>query len=372
MSRAYSAYLAPTGVILGLALHDVFGSMLFLIGIQNKKTAMWRVSLIAWVLVFLFVLAQLISIDYIASPYMTFNGYGGYLFVANYITNFLATIMITTLFLMRIRMFYGKKSKFYHSMIFVGIIVILAKGAGNAIGATISYEYAIGVSPDPQFHPWYHLVALVMAVAMSIEGIFSAIGSVSFLYYLTDFESSNDWDGLRTKIFKKEGGRLTVIICAYAVIVYMAVWVVFDDNYVSHTGFYLPSLAYALELYTFLHISYNSPKTIMAELSSSKDAVFSKEYSSKESKGVSNDYPTPVPMAPAPYNPYDVRPTSPRDRKPEYPVSPVMPEKSYKYFPERSRGDSIVSTQEPKYQKTYQTRPISPTKRTDSPSTRFQ
>jgi hypothetical protein len=221
-----------------------------------------------------FVSVDIIILDYISSPYQsTIPGLIGWLFLVAYSLNIFGTIMLATLFLFRIKIFHGASSSFYKTMVGFAVIVIFVKAAGDFIGIYVTYSFATGKYESPLKHPLYKTIPLVLAIGTALEGIFSAAGSVSFIYYLTDFKDRRDWNALREKVLQTEGARLTLIICVHAVIVYLGICVVIDDNYVSHTGFFLPALAYALELSTFLDLSFNSARKILSAAQSAVTTV---------------------------------------------------------------------------------------------------
>ncbi|KAJ3360104.1 hypothetical protein HDU91_004707, partial [Kappamyces sp. JEL0680] len=265
--RDYNAYLTPSGIFTGMALYELFSAWLLLFRIPNKNTGLWKMSLVTSLLMIFIVVVDMVALDYLSSPYVSPSWFIGTCFVAAYFFNIFGTVLLAVMFLMRIKIFYGVKSNFYKSMMALSIVMIAVKGAGDALGVYVSYSFANGSYSSPVSHPLYKDIPLVLAIATTLEGIFSAAGSISFLYYLTDFNGSN-WSQLREKVFMKEGSRLVLIVCIHAVIVYLGICVYFDDNYISHCGFFLPALAYSLELNTFLDLSYNSAKEILSEAQS--------------------------------------------------------------------------------------------------------
>lgn len=115
---------------------------------------------------------------------MTPEGYIGYVFCVSYVVNIICTLTITSLFLIRIHLFFGN-SKFFVGMLLLGIVVFLSKSFGDVIGFIVSYRFAVGQLLTPLADPLYSKIALVMAFATSLECIFSAVGSFSFIYYVS-------------------------------------------------------------------------------------------------------------------------------------------------------------------------------------------
>ncbi len=227
--RQSNAYLTPAGLFVALGLNEAFSAALLLWSVPNKSSAMWRLSLLALFLIFVMGIINFLSIDYTSSPFMVPVGFLGYLFVSAYAINFITTVVMTILFLMRIKLFYGKGSVFFKSMVALGCLLIAIKASGDAIFAKVSLDFAQGKVSNPKEHSMFPIAPLIMAFGALAEGAFSTIGSVSFLYYLTDF-GSGDWNDIRDTVFKREGVRLTLIVATHLVLTYLAVWVWIDDK----------------------------------------------------------------------------------------------------------------------------------------------
>ncbi|KAJ3275590.1 hypothetical protein HDV01_007593 [Terramyces sp. JEL0728] len=252
--------------MLGMALHNL-ASAAFILIVKAKlayKTGLWNVAILAWLSLTGFVVLQIIAIDYISSPYMTGNSFLGMIFLLNYCFNFLTTIFVTALIVIRIRLFYGA-STFSYIMYFMGFLTILGKGAGNGIGVVVSVQYIQLIYNSPVEDPLYPKIALVMTFALLFEALFTAIGTLSFLSYLTDFKLAEGLFTMQNKVLKKETGKLFLVIFLNFINASFAVWVAFDDNWISHNGFFMDSLTYTLELYAFIELSYISAKKLILE-----------------------------------------------------------------------------------------------------------
>lgn len=169
----------------------------------------------------------------------------------------------------RLTIFYGKGT-LAKCMALLGIFVCITKGFGDFIGIYVSWTYATSRFGSPSEHPLYSYIAMVLAFAGTLEGIFSVICSISFLLYLTNFKSdSKDWRHFRSRVFKKEGIRLGMIVILQMVLVSFGIWVAFNDNSTSHVVFFFPSVLYSLEVHTFLELSYNAAKQILNDVKNS-------------------------------------------------------------------------------------------------------
>lgn len=264
--RDYNGYLTSSGIMLGMALHNLATAM-FILLIKAKlayKTALWNIAMFAWLSLTGFVVLQIIAIDYISSPYLTGDNFLGTIFLLNYSFNFLTTIFVTSLIVIRIRLFYGK-SAFSTTMYVMGFLTILGKGAGNAIGVFVSIRFIMQLYGTPVQDPYYSKIALVMTFALLFEALFTAIGTLSFLSYLTDFKLTESLFTMKNKVLKKETLKLFLVIFLNFINAIFAVWVAFDDNWISHNGFFMDSLTYTLELYAFIELSYISAKKLILE-----------------------------------------------------------------------------------------------------------
>ncbi|KAJ3253054.1 X-ray repair cross-complementing protein 5 [Boothiomyces macroporosus] len=105
-------------------------------------------------------------------------------------------------------------------------------------------------------------VALALAFGLSFEGVFSAIGTVSFLYFLTGFQGFKR-DIIKDKKFQYEAARLTVIFGLSILVSILGIWLAINDNWIDHSAYFIPSCIYSLELLAFLDLSYNNAKEML-------------------------------------------------------------------------------------------------------------
>jgi hypothetical protein len=280
--REYNSYVTLAAVVNGLAFQELFAAMKILYFIPHKQTLLFKSSLIAVILIFLVLLTSTIILDYISSPYNAPFGYLGILYGTAYVLNFISSILITFLFMIRIKIFYGRRCLFFKAMTFLGLAVVLVKSAADYFGIKISYAYATGATATPLLDADYYVVPFIMAFGSALEAVFSAAGSMSFLYYLTDFGSGNTWKELRAKVFMKEGVRLLLIVCVHLAIVVSAIFSAISETWISHLGYFLPSLAYAVEIRTFLTLSYRSAPNIIKEFEKKLSFVGERLSSRKE------------------------------------------------------------------------------------------
>ncbi|KAJ3315128.1 hypothetical protein HDV04_004269 [Boothiomyces sp. JEL0838] len=259
--RDFNAYGTPSGIFLGLAFHDfATASVILFSKLDSAKSFLWQSSFFTWIILALFIIAQFIGLDYFMSPYELTNI--GYVLVANYLLNILTTLGITTMMVYRVKIFFGKSSTIFKVMIAFQLIVLAFKGVGSFFGCLVSYQFQTGVS-QLATNVHFRDIGLFEAIGQAAEGIFSACGSTAFIYALTSSHSKQRQKTFADIAVTPIGMRLIAILLLNFTIAVFGVWDYFDDNYIDHTGFFMPSWTYALQLHTFLDLSYISAKKIV-------------------------------------------------------------------------------------------------------------
>jgi membrane-associated HD superfamily phosphohydrolase len=157
MSRDYEAYLTPSGLIVGMAIHDLFSGFVILASKResSSKTLLWKVSLLTGISVLLFIVCQILVIDYYVSPYMVPNYYLGLIIFLNYVFNMVVTICISFVIVVRIKIFFGGKSRITYFMYAMAAITIVMKFLGNGIGAKVAYDAMTLRIPNPTQNSLY-------------------------------------------------------------------------------------------------------------------------------------------------------------------------------------------------------------------------
>jgi hypothetical protein len=142
MSREDTAYFTPAAIFLGLGFHDAVSSVYLLLSKAGgaSGTPIWRVAWIVWFLLVGFMLCQFIALDFQSVPYPVPNWWPGLIQILNYGFNLLVTIGVGVMLLMRIRVFYGKRSISYIAMVVMFLGVLVFKGLGDGYGILVSYH----------------------------------------------------------------------------------------------------------------------------------------------------------------------------------------------------------------------------------------
>lgn len=266
--REFRAYLIPSAIFTGLAVHELFGAFCLLMAIKAKRSTVWLGSFVVYLLVSTAVVLNFIILDYFASPYTQTLNLVGNLMTTAYCTNLISSVAIVTLFLTRIKLFFGHRSLFFRLMLVLGVWVVIVKAAGDYNGAKVSRALALGLIRTPNQHVDYNWTPMILAFASMFEGIFSAVSSFSFLYYLSDFSTARtgSWQDYFKKVPTREIVRACFILGTHVWIAIMGTWIVFESNYISHTGFYMVALVHAMEIHFFLDLSYRTSKAILGQI----------------------------------------------------------------------------------------------------------
>jgi hypothetical protein len=272
MVRQSNAYLSPAAIILGIAAHDIFSSVLLL---QSKasdanRTMIWRVAVLSWMFLFGFFICQVMVVDWLTSPYVVPNYWFGLMQLLNYLFNFLTTLGVGTMFLLRIRVFYGNRSKTYLAMLGLFALVVIFKGLGDAFGMYVAYDVMKLRYLNYELHPRFLDIPRFMAVAHVAEAAFASVGSISFLYALGKGLGKSSEQIVYDIVLKHDGLRLLGIIGVDLLIAIFGVYnVLWETTFVTHVVFYLPTWAYAMQFGTFLQHSYIEARQIIEEHTSS-------------------------------------------------------------------------------------------------------
>ncbi|KAI8895367.1 hypothetical protein BC833DRAFT_601473 [Globomyces pollinis-pini] len=265
--RNPEAFLTPSTLLLGIGLSEQIASfsLLLMKGSSASKTLIWRTAAVSWCFISVFLIFQVIVIDYLASPYIVPNWWIGFIQMMNYLMDILATIAVSVILLLRMRVFYGKRSKMYIIMVLFGFLLLLTKGIGIFYAILVSYDVMTLKIIDYNKNPNFSYVFYYLAIGHSFESVFATIGSVGFLYAIGKGLGQSTKSLYLDILTKYDGIRLILIILLNGFISIFAIVAAIDSHidYVTRIGLYLPAMTYALSFNTFLRISYISAKEIL-------------------------------------------------------------------------------------------------------------
>lgn len=139
-------------------------------------------------------------------------------------------------------------------MYVLGALVIIVKGIGNVYGILSLFN---------EFGDSHRVLSnIILAAGSILDLIFSVYACMGFLFVL----SGSDYGQKKTImeiLLDFAGYRLVMISGVHLVICLFAIYnALRPATYITSTGFYLPSWAFGLELWTFLELSYVTAKEI--------------------------------------------------------------------------------------------------------------
>jgi hypothetical protein len=184
----------------------------------------------------------------------------------NYFFHLLATIGISSVLMLRLSVFYTATSALMMTMYLLVSLVIVSKAVGDGYGMVMSLSIMRNEYLRYEQHPYFLRSQMILGIGASVDMLFSVLGSVGFLYalYAADAETTKK-SFIKDVLFEHEGYRLVMVcflhmfICGFAMFVSTGR----PHTHITHTGLYIPSWVYALELRTFLELSYVTAKEII-------------------------------------------------------------------------------------------------------------
>ncbi|KAJ3320102.1 hypothetical protein HDV06_005667 [Boothiomyces sp. JEL0866] len=276
--RQDNAYTTTAALFLGLALWDISQSLgLLLSKIKSANhTPIWKLASVTWIFITTFFVLQYMILDYITSPYTVKSDFFGNLFVLNFIFIYLTTCGVAVMLMTRIRVFYGRKSAVYLGMMLLFVGTVILKGLADTYGVIVGIDVQRNVVLNFEDHPLYANVPFYFAIGQVVEAGFATIGSIAFLYALGSDGKKSKATVLKGVIYRDYIFRLFAIFGINVAITIFGI-VAWRNHghysYITHLVNYLPTTAYALQFYTFLHNSYITAKTIIQK----KQASHSKQ-----------------------------------------------------------------------------------------------
>ncbi|KAJ3256248.1 hypothetical protein HK103_005611 [Boothiomyces macroporosus] len=265
--RQPGAYRTIGGLLIGLGIHNILCAIFVLAQKSQRgaQSAIWYLSLFASVSVVAFLSVQVMMLDFMTSPYAAPDWYIGLLLMLNWAFHFLSGVSISIILLSRLRIFYNGYTVMIKSMTLLLVLVILVKGVSNGLGVYCTYGVFSNQYLQYEDHPLFSLAESLAAGAGVVEGVFSIVGSISFLNALfTSFIDKSTF--VKGVLVKHEGYRLMIILILHTLTSVLLLYnaISYQSQY-SLLAFYIPSWNYGLEVYTFLEMTYHSAKNIILD-----------------------------------------------------------------------------------------------------------
>ncbi|KAJ8323597.1 hypothetical protein O5D80_007907 [Batrachochytrium dendrobatidis] len=229
--RTLSAFATPSAIFLGIALHELISTFFFLVSASKTSwsTSLFQISVVAWSLCMLQSILQIVLLDYTISPYETANHSMAWVTIFAICANFLTSTSLLAVMVVRLRVFHS--------------------------GSSLSLCPLIGLTRE------------LFAFTFVLQGLFTSLASISFLWSLCKSIGFTGKGFVYQVLLKREGPRFIVIFGLNIIVAGFAVHsFLYDPTHVTFSGWYMPPMIYAIEIYTFLLTSYVEPRSLLQQV----------------------------------------------------------------------------------------------------------
>ena len=256
--RQPGGYVTASAVALGAGLHCCVSCFYLLATKSTLRNWSWKISVGALISVMLYILLQMLLLDFMNKSYVAPSYYFGLIQVSNYAIHCLAAIGITGVLITRLTVFYDTDSRLMNTMYILGGMVALSKLVYDAFGVMIGISLMKLEYLRYEDHPYYLYLNLAFATSSALGMGFSVLGSIGFLTVLTQNKTKKEI--LKDVIVKLHGYRLFLICLLHACVCASTIFGIFRvHTALTHIGTFLPAAIVSLELNTFLELSYLTP-----------------------------------------------------------------------------------------------------------------
>ena len=266
LERQPGGYVTMSAFVLGIGLHSC-ASCFYLLhskGNSAKNGWIWQLSVATLVSAFMFIVAQMAVLDFVTNPYDVPNYFLGLIDLLNYLLHFTSAVGITLVLIIRLTIFYDRRSYLLITMYSLAALMVGSKLIGDSLGMYISFGILTNEYLRYDEHPYFKLCGLILGGSTIADLIFSILGSLGFVFALSANNSKKTF--IKDFLYKHHGYRL-IVICVFHVCI--CIFSIFSVNNVltavTRVGMYLPSAVIAFELNTFLELSYVTAKAIMSD-----------------------------------------------------------------------------------------------------------
>ncbi|EGF77680.1 hypothetical protein BATDEDRAFT_27306 [Batrachochytrium dendrobatidis JAM81] len=251
--RTLSAFATPSAIFLGIALHELISTFFFLVSASKTSwsTSLFQISVVAWSLCMLQSILQIVLLDYTISPYET----------ANHSMAWLAVMVV------RLRVFHSGSSLSLWLLSFIGFATFCFSVPANILGILSNVDVVADRSSIFFSSPLIGLTRELFAFTFVLQGLFTSLASISFLWSLCKSIGFTGKGFVYQVLLKREGPRFIVIFGLNIIVAGFAVHsFLYDPTHVTFSGWYMPPMIYAIEIYTFLLTSYVEPRSLLQQV----------------------------------------------------------------------------------------------------------
>ena len=264
LERQQGGYVTASAFVLGVGLHSCFSCcyLLYSKAATAKNGWIWKLSAATLCSTFLFLLLQMIVLDFMTSPYACPDYFVGLIELLNYLMHFISAVGITTVIIIRLTVFYAKDSYLLITMYVLAGLITVTKLVGDSLGILTSISIMRNEYLRYDDHPYFKYSNPILGASTIIDLIFSVLGSLGFIFALSANNAKKTF--LKDVLIKHHGYRLIVVCVVHVCICVFSVYSVNNvHTAITRVGMYLPSAVIAFELNTFLELSYVTAKAII-------------------------------------------------------------------------------------------------------------
>nr|KAJ3403041.1 hypothetical protein HK105_004161 [Polyrhizophydium stewartii] len=259
--------MPPSLIFQGIALAELTAALMFMVTSkrESRKSAIFRLSCIAWVFVVVATALDIGILDFFVSPYpLPEKFWHPKMVLAGFFVGVCAELTMMALLLVRLNIFYGIKSPVFWLLLLIGFASVCFAIPGNYLAVLANVDVFEGkyafFTDSPRMTP----ANALFGAARACEGLFSALSSMSFLWAIGKSLGFSKKGFLYEVMFNHDGVRFLVILGLNITITTFAITAYFRGyDYITYCSWYMTTLIYAIEIRTFLIASYVSTRDII-------------------------------------------------------------------------------------------------------------
>ncbi|OAJ43375.1 hypothetical protein BDEG_26742 [Batrachochytrium dendrobatidis JEL423] len=267
--RTLSAFATPSAIFLGIALHELISTFFFLVSASKTSwsTSLFQISVVAWSLCMLQSILQIVLLDYTISPYETANHSMAWVTIFAICANFLTSTSLLAVMVVRLRVFHSGSSLSLWLLSFIGFATFCFSVPANILGILSNVDVVADRSSIFFSSPLIGLTRELFAFTFVLQGLFTLLASISFLWSLCKSIGFTGKGFVYQVLLKREGPRFIVIFGLNIIVAGFAVHsFLYDPTHITFSGWYMPPMIYAIEIYTFLLTSYVEPRSLLQQV----------------------------------------------------------------------------------------------------------
>ncbi|OAJ42033.1 hypothetical protein BDEG_25540 [Batrachochytrium dendrobatidis JEL423] len=167
----------------------------------------------------------------------------------------------------RLRVFHSGSSLSLWLLSFIGFATFCFSVPANILGILSNVDVVADQSSIFFSSPLIGLTRELFAFTFVLQGLFTSLASISFLWSLCKSIGFTGKGFVYQVLLKREGPRFIVIFGLNIIVAGFAVHsFLYDPTHVTFSGWYMPPMIYAIEIYTFLLTSYVEPRSLLQQV----------------------------------------------------------------------------------------------------------